>query len=161
MGWSNECGGLPGGASGKELTCQCRRYKRCGFDPWVGKISWRRAWKPTPVFLPRKSHGQRILVVYSPNIPSDSFTPHSPPHDGFSLALPNWSAWLLWSAKTRSYLLLHSPVSFMAQMLYALNPSRPCSFETQKTFISAVRLKIYFEIQNLSVVFFVLSIFLL
>ena len=29
--------------------------KRCGFDPWVGKIPWRRAWQPTPVFLPRES----------------------------------------------------------------------------------------------------------
>ena len=25
------------------------------FDPWVGKIPWRRAWQPTPVFLPGKS----------------------------------------------------------------------------------------------------------
>ena len=39
---------IPGGASGKEPACQCRRFKRCGFDPWVGKISWRRAWQPTP-----------------------------------------------------------------------------------------------------------------
>ena len=29
-------------------SSQCRRYKRCGFNPWVGKIPWRRAWKPTP-----------------------------------------------------------------------------------------------------------------
>jgi len=29
-------------------SSQCRRYKRCGFSPWVGKIPWRRAWKPTP-----------------------------------------------------------------------------------------------------------------
>ena len=43
---------MPGGASGKEPACQCRRHKRCGFDPWVRKISWRRAWQPTPVFLP-------------------------------------------------------------------------------------------------------------
>ena len=41
--------------SGKEPTCQCRRRKRHGFDPWVGKIPWRRAWQPTPVFLPGKS----------------------------------------------------------------------------------------------------------
>ena len=34
-----------------ELTCQCRRHKRHGFDPWVGNIPWRRAWQPTPVFL--------------------------------------------------------------------------------------------------------------
>ena len=36
-------------------ACQCRRYKRCGFDPWVRKISWRRSWQPIPVFLPRES----------------------------------------------------------------------------------------------------------
>ena len=36
------------------------------FDPWVGKIPWRRAWQPTPVFLPGESHGQRSLVGYSP-----------------------------------------------------------------------------------------------
>ena len=35
--------GFPGGASGKEPTCQCRRHKRYRFDPWVGKIPWRRA----------------------------------------------------------------------------------------------------------------------
>jgi len=43
---------FPGGTSGKEPTCQCRRYKRLGFYPWVGKLPWRRAWQPTPVFLP-------------------------------------------------------------------------------------------------------------
>ena len=52
-------GGIPGGASGKELACQCRRCERRGFDPWVGKIPWRRAWQPTLVILPRKSHRER------------------------------------------------------------------------------------------------------
>jgi len=33
---------LPGGASGKEPACQCRRHRRLGFDPWVRKIPWRR-----------------------------------------------------------------------------------------------------------------------
>ena len=47
--------GFPGGASGKEPTCQCRRQKRQGFDSWVGKMPWRRAWQPTPVFLPGES----------------------------------------------------------------------------------------------------------
>ena len=37
-----------------------------GFDPWVEKIPWRWEWLPTPVFLPRKIHGQRSLVGYSP-----------------------------------------------------------------------------------------------
>ena len=36
------------------------------FDPWIGKIPWRRKWQPIPVFLPGKSHGQRSLVGYSP-----------------------------------------------------------------------------------------------
>ena len=33
---------------------------------YVGKILWRRAWQPTPVFLPRQSHGQRSVEGYSP-----------------------------------------------------------------------------------------------
>ena len=58
--------GFPGGASDKEPACQCRRHKRRGFDPWIKKIPWRRAWQSTPVFLPGESHGQRSLVGYSP-----------------------------------------------------------------------------------------------
>ena len=54
--------GFPGGISGEEPACQCRR---CRFDPWVGKILWRREWQPTPVFLPGESHGQRSLVDFS------------------------------------------------------------------------------------------------
>ena len=77
--------GFPGGASGKEPTCQCRRCKRCGFDPWVRKMPWRRTWQPTPVFLPGKSHGQRSLVGYSPvqfsrSAVSDSLWPHERQH---------------------------------------------------------------------------------
>ena len=45
------------------IHLQC---KRPGFDPWVGKIPWRRDWLPTPVFLPGESHQQRRLVGYSP-----------------------------------------------------------------------------------------------
>ena len=54
--------GFPDGTNGKEPTSQCRRLKRYRFDPLVGKIPWRRAWQPTPVFLPGESHGQRSLV---------------------------------------------------------------------------------------------------
>ena len=54
--------GLPWWLSNKEPACQCRRHKRRGFNPWVGKIPWRRKWQPTPVFLPGKSHGQRSLA---------------------------------------------------------------------------------------------------
>ena len=52
--------------NGKECTCQCKRHKKCGFAPWVGKIACRRAWQPSPVFFPGKSHGQRSPVGYSP-----------------------------------------------------------------------------------------------
>ena len=58
--------GFPGGTSGKEPTSQCRRHKRCVFNPWVWKIPWRRKWKPTSVFLLEKSHGRRNLVGYNP-----------------------------------------------------------------------------------------------
>ena len=34
-------------------------------ESWVGKIPWRRAWQPTPVFLPGESHGLRSLVGYT------------------------------------------------------------------------------------------------
>ena len=44
--------GFPGGTSGKEPFCQCRRHKRWRLDPWFGKIPWRRKWQPTPIFLP-------------------------------------------------------------------------------------------------------------
>ena len=44
--------------------CQCRRRKRHTFDPWVRKITWRRAWQPTPIFLPGESQGQKNLVGY-------------------------------------------------------------------------------------------------
>ena len=49
--------------SGKEPACQSRK---CRFNPWVGKIPWRRKWKPTPVFLTGEFHGLRSLVDYGP-----------------------------------------------------------------------------------------------
>ena len=53
------------GTSGKEPACQCRRHKRHGFDPWVGKIPWSRKGQPSLVFLPGKSHEQRSPAGYS------------------------------------------------------------------------------------------------
>ena len=47
--------GFPGGSVGK-----------CRFDPWVGKIPWRRKWQPNPVFLPGKFQEKRSLADYSP-----------------------------------------------------------------------------------------------
>ena len=58
-------GQSPGGTSGKEHACQCRRHERPRFSPWIGKIPWRRKWQPIPVSLPGESHGQRSLEGYS------------------------------------------------------------------------------------------------
>ena len=53
--------------SGASLVAQTvknlPKWGRPDFDLWVGKIPWRRAWQPTPVFLPGEVHGQRSLVV--------------------------------------------------------------------------------------------------
>ena len=60
---SSVCNHLPGGSDGKASAYNVGRPR---FDPWVGKILWRRKWQPTPVLLPGKSHAQRIVVGYRP-----------------------------------------------------------------------------------------------
>ena len=60
---------FPGGSVFKKKKKNClqfRSHRRHKFDPWVRKISWRRAQQPTPVFLPRESRGLRSLVGYNP-----------------------------------------------------------------------------------------------
>jgi len=82
-----EAWAFPGGTSSKEPFCQCRRCKKCRFNPWVRKIPWRRAWQPTPIFMFGESHGQRespgagvhsVLVTHDPvfmaNLVSSIFT---------------------------------------------------------------------------------------
>ena len=54
--------GFLSGAGDKYFVFQCRRCKRLGFDPWVGKIPWSKKWQPASVFLPGEFHGQRSLV---------------------------------------------------------------------------------------------------
>jgi len=56
---------LPKWRSGKEFTCQYRRFRRHELDPCVRKIPWRREWLPIPVFLPGEFYGQRSLAGYS------------------------------------------------------------------------------------------------
>jgi len=53
------------GASDKEPAFNAGDMRH-GFDPWIRKIPWKRAWQPTPVLLPGESHGQRSLASYSP-----------------------------------------------------------------------------------------------
>ena len=54
---------FPDGSDSKASVCNVRQS---GFNPWVGKIPWRRKWQPPPVFLSEEFHGQRGLVSYSP-----------------------------------------------------------------------------------------------
>ena len=58
----------------KESACQCRRQRRCEFDPWIMKIRWRRKRQLTPVFLLRKFRGQESLGCYSPGSHKESET---------------------------------------------------------------------------------------
>ena len=80
--------GFKGGASGKEPTCQCRRHKRHRFNPWFGKMPWRREYQPTLVFLPGEPHEQRNLegyatVQFSRSVLSDSLQPMDCSMSGF------------------------------------------------------------------------------
>ena len=77
---------FPGGTSSKNSTCQCRRHRRHGFNPWVGRIPWRREWQPTPIFLPGESHGQRSLAGYSPrNCKESDSVEHTQHRTGLSI----------------------------------------------------------------------------
>ena len=62
--------GIGGSYSSFGASLMAQRLKHLSamweFNPWVGKIPWRRKWQPTPVFLPGESHGERILEGYSP-----------------------------------------------------------------------------------------------
>ena len=61
------CVVFPHGSAGKVSACNAVDAGNAGFGPWVGKILWRRKWLLTPVFLPRKLHGQRSLAGFSPS----------------------------------------------------------------------------------------------
>ena len=71
-------------AQWSRICLECRRRRRPGLDPWVGKIPCRRAWQPTPVFLPGESHEQRSLAGYSPQgstgLDMTEVTQHAPMH---------------------------------------------------------------------------------
>ena len=57
---------MPAFCRGTRSTKQLRDFTGTGFDPWIGKIPWRREYLPTPVSLLGEFHGQRSLAGYSP-----------------------------------------------------------------------------------------------
>ena len=85
--------GLPRWLSSKESACQCRRQE---FNPWVGKIPWRREWQPTPVFLPGKSHGQGSLAGSSPWGHKDSDTTERIRRE--QRFLSPWTSLMIWTS---------------------------------------------------------------
>ena len=109
--------GLPWWCSGKESACQCRRWRRRGFDPWVRKFPWRRAWQPNLVFFPGESYGQRSLASYSHGVAESDTTEHSHARTIFthySRSLTFWGnfciinlihllGWKLYSLASKSY----------------------------------------------------------
>ena len=62
---NSTCLKVPSDSGGKNPP-SVQETRRGGFDPWDGKIPWRRTWQPTPVFLSGESRGQRSLEGYSP-----------------------------------------------------------------------------------------------
>ena len=140
--------GLQRWLSGKESAYQCRRCWRCGFNSWVGKISWRRKWQSTPLFLPEKSHGQgswwvtvhgiaesdtiESLSMHRPLTPIMEQNPAGIEHQrdeamGFLMTHGvggrEWGWWVMAHWKQRMNLLLHAGVGPAA----FLNMVFPCS----------------------------------
>ena len=116
------------GTGGQESACQCRKHNETR-DPWVGKSPWRRAWQPTPVFLPGESHGQRSLEGYSPRghkeLDTTEVTLHactcssevlewdwSPPLDHSSVVSPQALA-CFWMSQLKVSYLQFTPLSYL------------------------------------------------
>ena len=89
---SNQVFCIAGGFFTSWVTREAHQCRRHGFSPWVGKIPQRRKRQPTPVYLPGKSHGQRILAGYSPWGCKESDTIKRLTHHR---ACPAWLWWVL------------------------------------------------------------------
>ena len=121
--WQGISSGLLRRLGGKESACQ---YRRLGLSPWVGKIAWRRKWKPAPIFLPRKFHRQRTLSGYSPwshkeldtaewlNNRPDKYKCRNPPK-----RLTNWVQ------KHRKRTIRHNQLWFISRRQAGLNIRKP------------------------------------
>ena len=71
---TTECMDSPGDSVGKESACNARDTGDMGSVPGLERASGEGKWKPTPVFLPEKSRGQRNLVNYNPGDCKESDT---------------------------------------------------------------------------------------
>ena len=71
---------LPSWGSMQSPLVNAREARDGAFHPWVGRIPWKRKWRPPPVFLPGKFHGQRSLSTYSPWVHQESDMMHTHTH---------------------------------------------------------------------------------
>ena len=131
--------GFLDGVSGKEPACQCRRHKRCGFDPWVRKNPWRREWHPTSVFLPGESHGLRILVGHSPwgckeSNRTEGLSTHT--YQG-SLKMICFTLWSLQVRKLLPQNRMRSP-NIRSQISQVLDNTKWKSLPTELVFLSVI-----------------------
>ena len=132
-GWVREKLAFPGGASDKELTCQCRRLHRRWFDPWVGKIPLEEGMAPHSSILawgiPLREEPDRLQSIVSNRVGhnwSDLTRTREKPH---SLCLSlGWGSGLLlpWTwTHTRTYQSLGFPGSLAFKLRLGLTPSTP------------------------------------
>ena len=86
----------PSGTSGKEPACQCGLNVRdMGLIPGIGKIPWRRAQQPTPVFLSEESHGQKSQASYAPQGRKELDMTEATWHLAYKITLSNWIKFLM------------------------------------------------------------------
>ena len=94
-----------------QLVKNCLQCGRCGFDPWVGKIPWRRERLPTPVFWPGEFHGLYIVhgVAKSGTRLSDlHYTTVTLTCDCFALSHQVWEGWM-WSRVPQPWVYRREP----------------------------------------------------
>ena len=124
--------GFPGGISSNEPACQCRSFKRT----WVRKFPWRRAWQPTPVFLPGESHGQRSLEGYSPQGHKESDTTEATQH-----ARTNFEPLIICQA-------LFQPFTFFISFNAHNNPTGVCTVISPLLFIRKQRRRKFVRVHS-------------
>ena len=112
----------------RESIClQCGRPR---FNPWVGKIPWRRKGQPTPVLFPGKPHGQRSLVGYSPwGCKELDTTEQLYFHFSLSLGLIHWRTW---GFSNIDYWILFNHIQVQSSCFEALQQQFNCHLTTQK-----------------------------
>ena len=121
--------GLPWWLRRQSICLQCGRPE---FDPWVGKIPWRRKWQPTPVLLPRKSHGWRNLVQATVHGVAKSQTWLSDFTYLLTYGLVHWCQWYLFliSLDTETHLQTLPNVPFRANYSWWKWLQHPLTWET-------------------------------